>query len=78
MGGADVKNYIRPYYRTGAALGQSAAVLPHQRPVLPQGPAVLPLLGAVLPPKFSKHDILHRHEKTEDAPKSQRKGGAKE
>ena len=31
MGGADVKNYIRPYYRTGAALGQSAAVLPHQR-----------------------------------------------
>ena len=31
MEGADVKNYIRPYYRTGAALGQSAAVLPHQR-----------------------------------------------
>ena len=31
VGGADVKNYIRPYYRTGAALGQSAAVLPHQR-----------------------------------------------
>ena len=29
--GADVKNYIRPYYRTGAALGQGAAVLPRQR-----------------------------------------------
>ena len=28
--GADVKNYIRPYYRTGAALGQGAAVLPLQ------------------------------------------------
>ena len=27
MGGADVKNYIRPYYRTEAALGQGAAVL---------------------------------------------------
>ena len=30
-GGRGCKNYIRPYYRTGAALGQSAAVLPHQR-----------------------------------------------
>ena len=28
-------------------------------------------------PKFSNHDILHRHEKTKDAPKCQRKGGAK-
>ena len=27
MEGADVKNYIRPYYRTGAAQGQGAAVL---------------------------------------------------
>ena len=27
MGGADVKNYIRPYYRTEAALGLGAAVL---------------------------------------------------
>ena len=27
MGGADVKNYIRPYYRTGAALGLGATVL---------------------------------------------------
>ena len=25
--GADVKNYIRPYYRTGAALGLGATVL---------------------------------------------------
>ena len=26
-GGADVKNYIRPYYHTGAALGLGATVL---------------------------------------------------
>ena len=31
MEGADVKNYIRPYYRTGAAQGQGAAVLPLQK-----------------------------------------------
>ena len=30
MEGADVKNYIRPYYRTGAAQGLGAAVLPLQ------------------------------------------------
>ena len=29
--GADVKNYIRPYYRTGAALGLGATVLRLQR-----------------------------------------------
>ena len=29
--GADVKNYIRPYYRTGAALGLGAMVLRLQR-----------------------------------------------
>ena len=28
MEGADVKNYIRPYYRTEAALGLGVAVLP--------------------------------------------------
>ena len=31
MEGADVKNYIRPYYRTGAAQGLRAAVLPLQK-----------------------------------------------
>ena len=53
---ADVKNYIRPYYRTGAALGLGATVLRLQRSgttvnptVLPQVLAVLPLLRAVLP-----------------------------
>ena len=30
MEGADVKNYIRPYYRTGAAQVLGAAVLPLQ------------------------------------------------
>ena len=30
-GGADVKNYIYPYYRTGAALGLGAMVLRLQR-----------------------------------------------
>ena len=29
--GVDVKNYIRPYYRTGAALGPGATVLRLQR-----------------------------------------------
>ena len=29
--GTDVKNYIRPYYRTGAALGLGAMVLRLQR-----------------------------------------------
>ena len=63
-GGADVKNYIRPYYRNVAALGLGAtvlqlqrsgttvgapAVLPRRGLVLPQVPAVLPLHGAVLP-----------------------------
>ena len=31
MGGADVENYIRPYYHTEAALGQGATVLRLQR-----------------------------------------------
>ena len=30
-GGADVKNYIRPYYRDGAVLGLGATVLRLQR-----------------------------------------------
>ena len=30
-GGADVKNYIRPYYREAAVLGQGATVLRLQR-----------------------------------------------
>ena len=53
------------YYRSlGAVLPWALAVLPRQRPVLPHAP-------------FQQHDILHRQGKTEDAPKSQRKGGAK-
>ena len=50
-------------------------------PVLPQGHAVVPLWGAVLPSVSVQQQwesfILPRHGNTEDAPKSQRKGGAK-
>ena len=49
MVGADVKNYIRPYYREGAVLAWWVTIVQLQGAVLPWAPAVLPRHRTVLP-----------------------------